>query len=315
MFLRMLLLLVPLLQMQTVAFQPPETTMFNDRPEVIEGMYEGTDGTLAWRLARPGQPAPEGGWPVLLFLHGCTQDAEDAAKGTALDLAATSQGWLVLYPEQTPDRHPLRCWNWYEPDTFGEVALLLSLLDDVASAHGGDLAQVSVAGMSAGGAMAMRLGRAMPERFLGVVSHSGVDPSLTETQLDALQRMQGIPSADPASGAIDLRGGLPPLLLIHGDQDEVVHPINLDWAADRWLMGLRGLTDSEPQPERTHLEPETVQDRSAMKTTWGEGMTTLKIQGLGHAWSGGDPAGTYTDPAGPQATRHLLAFLDALRIP
>jgi poly(hydroxyalkanoate) depolymerase family esterase len=305
---------------------PPQEAALSElhspsHPDIVTGLYEGASGTLPWRVARPQGTPPEGGWPTLVFLHGCTQDAADAAAGTDLDLEATAQGWMVIYPEQTADRHPFRCWNWYEPADFGEVALLMALLEEVGIAEGGDPTRRAVAGMSAGGAMAMLLATEAPEAFAAVVSHSGVDPALVSNQLEALQRMQGIAAeggeaaaAETAASGPGVAVPVPPLLLIHGSADGVVSPLNLAWARDGWLARMRsagtgGRAGMVAEAALT-TEREGVQEgRTVVEQAWGDHLVALTIEGLGHAWSGGDPSGTYTDPEGPRATVRLLDFI------
>jgi poly(hydroxyalkanoate) depolymerase family esterase len=290
-------------------------------------VYAGVEGTLPWRVARPSGAAPDHGWPTLVFLHGCTQDAADAAAGTRLDREATARGWLVIYPEQTPERHPFRCWNWYEPEDFGEVALLLALVDEVAGTEGGNPNHRAVAGMSAGGAMAMRLATEAPRSLRAVFSHSGVDPALVSNQLDALQRMQGV-APSPATPWTGREGfdpaSLPPLLLIHGDEDAVVSPLNLGWASDGWRsrLALAGgdaaggdAAGGDAAAEDPSEEQLTLAGRSVLRRVWGERLVSLAIGGLGHAWSGGDPSGSYTDPEGPAATTILLDFIERVVAP
>ena len=58
----------------------------------------------------------------------------------------------------------------------------------------------------------------------------------------------------------------------------------------------------------------TERVRGAARTVFraGDGrpiVETWLVPGMGHAWSGGDPRGTHTDPAGPDATEDMLRFL------
>lgn len=53
--------------------------------------------------------------PLVVVLHGCTQDADQIAAGTQMNQLAESQGFLVLYPEQSTAASALRCWQWWVP--------------------------------------------------------------------------------------------------------------------------------------------------------------------------------------------------------
>lgn len=40
-------------------------------------------------------------------------------------------------------------------------------------------------------------------------------------------------------------------------------------------------------------------------------MEKIMVNGMGHAWSGGSAAGTYTDPTGPKASSIIWNFFDS----
>ena len=327
-----------------------------DPGEVIRDRYEGPHGARAYRLFLPSGEGAErvdgGRAPLLVMLHGCTQDPDDLALGTRMDAAAAARGVAVLYPEQDPAAHPLRCWNWYEPDhqgrDGGEPALLAGMIREVAARHGlrvgSGMDGVVVAGMSAGGAMATILGVTYPDLVRGVASHSGVAFGVAQGLSQATAALagtldpdrdgltQGALSALPTntSGTEAGREGLgrgetpllPRLLVIHGEADEIVAPVNSRWFFQQWMGLLEARTGSRPDlrvSTPVGLEAWGAH-REDLLAQAGGGATEpevgsvapdarfVRIRELGHAWSGGDDAGSYTEPRGPDASRWILDF-------
>jgi poly(hydroxyalkanoate) depolymerase family esterase len=319
------------------------------RDSFVEGRYEGPEGARRYRLWVPADgDEAAGGRALVLMLHGCTQDAADAAAGTRMHHEAGGQGWLTLYPEQPADAHPQRCWRWYLPEHqragSGEPALLLGMLDRVVEAHDVDPGRVYLAGISAGGAMAAVLAATRPDRFRAVAIHSGMPYAAARGPADALTAMRQR-AAGPGPGelarrlteALDGRPA-PPLLVIHGEEDRAVAPGNARELAAAWLgatgrgpaagdaSGAAGKEGAEPggaagdgaAGDAGMLPPADVREahdedgpRPWRLRAWsGDGprVELRTVEGLGHAWSGGDAAGSFTDPEGPPATDWIIDF-------
>ena len=172
-----------------------------------------------YKLYVPPQ-AGERPLPLIVMLHGCTQNPDDFAVGTRMNDASRRQGCFVLYPAQSQQANPQRCWNWFKHSHQqrgrGEPALLAAMTRHVMARHDIDAHRVYVAGLSAGGAMATILGEAYPDLYAAVGVH-------------------------------------------RSPEGEVL--------AEHWL-----------------------------------------VHGSGHAWSGGSPQGSFTDPHGPDATEQMLRF-------
>ncbi len=311
--------------------------------EVIRGTFRSPHGDRAWRLYLPPPdavraPAPTGRpgmtvladpqgepgeprAPLLVLLHGCTQDADDMARGTRMDQLARERGVAVLYPEQSTAANATRCWNWFEPAHqrrgAGEPALIAGMIEETVRARGLDPERVFVAGISAGGALAATLAATYPDRISGVAVYSGVPFGAARGLPEALEVMGGeaeTPNRDLADAMIDAMGDRArpvPLLVLHGERDEVVSARNAEWFALQWsrlLAELTGMpTVEELNPAREGAGP-GVRVR-VLKGIAGEiHFEMWRLAELGHAWSGGSDEGTYTDPAGPDASRIVLEF-------
>ncbi|MGZ8377504.1 MAG: extracellular catalytic domain type 1 short-chain-length polyhydroxyalkanoate depolymerase [Gemmatirosa sp.] len=276
-----------------------------------------------WRLYTPARRADAKPAPLLVLLHGCTQDVDDMARGTRMDEVAERHGLVVLYPEQPAGANALRCWNWFEPAhqrrDAGEPALLAALVARVAAEHGVDPARVHVAGMSAGGAMALLLASGYPERFASATSASGMPVGAVTGAANAWQVMRAGASAEQsAPEAVRERMGdrarAVPLLVLHGGADATVVPVNGRRAAEQWAAAI-GATARGPQQVAAagatrgwqHLRWRGADDRDLVEY--------VEIAGLGHAWSGGSTTGTYTDAQGPAASELLAAFIARHALP
>ena len=173
--------------------------------------------------------------PLVLMLHGCTQNPLDFATGTGMNEAAASARALVLYPAQPSQANPKGCWNWFRPtdqqrDT-GEPAVLMGMVRDVMALHPVDPRRVYVAGLSAGGAMAALLGREYPDVFAAEGVHSGLQAEAAHNVMGALSAMRNGAKPSPAAYAGARQSNTPalpprPIIVFHGDADSTVHARN-----------------------------------------------------------------------------------------
>lgn len=282
--------------------------------QTLTGTYANGAERRAYRLYLPSGAAvsPRS---MLVFLHGCTQDADDALRGTRVREFAERVGMLVLAPEQTANAHPQKCWNWYAPAhqqrDAGEPALIASMIEALARQHGVNPSRVHIAGMSAGGAMAGLLVTAYPERYATLTVASGVPVGAASSIPDALSAMREGPRDGRVTAAIvrermGSRARALPLLVMHGDKDAVVSPRNADALVAQWreVLESQGLVLTRVAASATAAEQ--IDWRDANGTLW---LRALRFKDIGHAWSGGDASGTYVDAAGPDATAAMFNFI------
>jgi poly(hydroxyalkanoate) depolymerase family esterase len=284
--------------------QPPYPAPASTEPlpgTFTDQSFTNPAGTRTYKLYVPstygGRPAP-----LVVMLHGCTQDPDDFALGTQMNVLAEEYGCLVVYPAQSPQANPSRCWNWFsaidQQRDQGEPSIIAGITREVMAHHAVDPAQVYVAGLSAGGAMATIMGTLYPDLYAAVGVHSGLPFASAHDLPSALAAMKG-----------DFRrrgepGHAVPIIVFHGDKDTTVHPT----AGDELIAHVRHVS------KEIVVEPGTVPDGYAYTRTVHQredGRVHAEhwvIHGAGHAWSGGSERGSYTDGKGPDASREMLRF-------
>ncbi len=255
-------------------------------------------------LPRIAVEAPDSPLPLVLMLHGCTQNPDDFAAGTRMNALAAEHGFVVLYPEQTPQSNAQRCWNWFKPKDqqrdSGEPAWLAALVRHTAQQHAIDPRQIFVAGLSAGGAMASILGHTHPDLFAAVGVHSGLACGVASNIIGALAAMKtGRSKAGAASNV--------PTIVFHGDADTVVHPHNGEILLQS-VIGKHSISGVQTQGQTAQGQHYT---RSTYTAANGNSAETWTLHGAGHAWAGGSSTGSYTDPLGPNASAEMWRFFQA----
>jgi poly(hydroxyalkanoate) depolymerase family esterase len=268
--------------------------------EFIVGSYAGEAGARDYKLFIP-PAAGARALPLVVMLHGCTQNPDDFAAGTQMNEAALTHGFVVLYPAQSRQANPQGCWNWFkhthQARGRGEPEILAGMTRDVMAHHAIDPARVYVAGLSAGGAMAAILGDAYPDLFAAVGVHSGLATGIATDLTSALGAMKGS-GAKPTGAASGVA-----TIVFHGDADSTVHPGNGDHVITASAGALEG------EAEKGYAAGGHSYTRRVHRTAAGEVIAEhWVVHGAPHAWSGGSAKGSYTDPRGPDATGEMVRF-------
>ncbi len=282
----------------------------------IAAIHSNAAGSLAYKLYVPSAYRGQA-LPLIVMLHGCTQDPDDFATGTGMNFLAEAGGFLVAYPEQTAAANASRCWNWFQAAHQqrgkGEPSLIAGITRQVMAQYHGDAGRVYVAGLSAGGAMAAIMAVTYPDLYASVGVHSGLAPGSAHDLPSALGAMkQGGQTAKTGQRAQTGVGRAVPLIVFHGDHDATVHPDNADHLLRQWA-GAEPAAMGGATPSITVRHGQAASGRTYTCAIYHDarGQVVVErwtIHGAGHSWSGGSLDGSYTDPAGPDASREMVRF-------
>jgi poly(hydroxyalkanoate) depolymerase family esterase len=305
----------------------------------------GAPGARAYALYTPRHVHK--GMPVVVYLHGCNQNADDIAVGAKMGPLADKEGFLVLYPEQlrpAAGTYPLAdgngsgCWNWFLPDhqtrDKGEPATLAGMTRDVLTRFGADPRRVYVAGVSAGADMATILAATYPDLFAAVAPLAGC-AYRTCTDLDGTA----------ALAAMGSHKRVVPAFIVNATTD-MVNNVGMGATAVKQWLATDDLADNGTADGSVPQQPSSVTTHDAVHGTLpgdpcvgnsrlpcaggvlglssypytdlryddARGRAVVEvwlIHGANHAITGGDPRGTFVDPVGPDFGPAMYAFFAA----
>jgi poly(hydroxyalkanoate) depolymerase family esterase len=270
--------------------------------------YSNAAGRRQYRLYVPANADREP-MPLIVMLHGCTQDADDFAAGTQMNALADRHRFLVAYPVQPKQANASKCWNWFNPSDQhrerGEPSLIAGITREIIATHNVDTARVYIAGMSAGGAMAAIMIAAYPELYAAAGVHSGLPAQCAHDLPSAFAAMKGgkRPSKTPGAKGDSSSSPKRPIIVFHGDADATVHISN----AARLVQGFEPRTDADRKGPRV-TPGRRASTVSRLVSADGIDAELWTIHGAPHAWAGGNARGSHTDPAGPDASAEMVRF-------
>ncbi len=285
--------------------QPPAGATFERKAFTCQA------GARDYRIYMPA-PRPAGVSGLVVMLHGCTQTPEDFAAGTGMNQLAERHGFIVIYPAQSRGDNAQSCWNWFSRGDQrrgrGEPAVLAAMTQHISAEHGIARDATFVAGLSAGAAMAAILGEAYPDVFAAVGAHSGLPVGAAKDVPSAFAAMAGsVAEAGPAQTGASLR-----TIVFHGTADTTVHPSNSARIVQRALTG-----GARQVIEEIHSGQTGGRNFTRVTSRLPDGCINVEhwsINGLGHAWSGGQAGGSYADPTGPDASAEMVRFFFDLEV-
>jgi poly(hydroxyalkanoate) depolymerase family esterase len=286
-----------------------------------EFVYNGQAGSRPYFVYTPVNYHPGEAVPLFVMLHGCTQTPTDFAAGTRMDELADAHQFIVVYPQQTLANNAAACWNWFMPANqirgSGEPAILAGIVEAVeanTSQWTIDRNRVFVAGVSAGAVMSVILGATYPDLFAAIGIVAGLEYPAGQTSTSGLDPGKAGEMAYQAMGSY---ARVVPTLVFQGSADPVVAPINGDMVVEQWMetdhLASHDSYDASFANPSQSITASPPASHPFIERLWDDS-SGHEVQeywvaiGAGHAWTGGSPAGTFTDPLGPNLSQILYRF-------
>jgi poly(hydroxyalkanoate) depolymerase family esterase len=258
----------------------------------------------AWTYV-PESIAP--GAPLVVVLHGCTQNAAGYDESSGWSRLAEQHGFVLLYPEQQRSNNPNLCFNWFSANDAargkGEALSIREMVAAVQAAQATDPRRVFVTGLSAGGAMAAAMLATYPDVFAGGAVIAGLPFGIARSVPEAFDRMRGHEGHDLAGLSELVRtasthsGNWPTLSIWHGSADATVDQSNASALVEQW-RSLHGVSKAPSETGLVHGYPRCVWRDSRGR----EVIEKYSITGLPH----GTPLDTHNSSHGERPAPFML---------
>lgn len=266
--------------------------------------------------------------PLLVLLHGCRQNATRILEGTMLEKEAQKYKFAILAPEQPALLNPFHCWNWFlgyqqERNPYNEMGQIVTTVKTLIKNYDLNADNVTVAGLSAGGALASSLSACYPDVFRAAAIHSGFNYKSAENVLESQHVFTHKKQKSPeylgrkmfhcSQHAPSHR--LNRIIVIHGDVDEAVPSYHLDLISDSQAVWRDYLDDGQNNDSVRERKITATRNypngySTEMTDTVFPGFIERKIlvKGLRHAWGGGKSGMPYFDAEAPSSNEFILKF-------
>ncbi|MEW2252933.1 PHB depolymerase family esterase [Streptomyces sp. NPDC006975] len=249
-----------------------------------------------FRYVPDGLPA---GRPVVVALHGCTQDAAGYGTGSGWTQLADRYGFSLLLPQQQSANNASGCFDWFQSGDIargqGEAASIAQMVDRQLADTGGDPARVYVTGLSAGGGMTAVMMAAYPEKFAGGGIVAGLPYGCAQAAGSPYVCMYVGAAQTPKQWGDRVRaarpgytGPWPTLAVVQGTADYTVKPVNMTDLVAQWT-DVQGTDQTADGSDTVAGYPHRVYRTAAGRTV----VETYSITGMGH----GQPVDPGSGPA------------------
>lgn len=288
-------------------------------------------GTRAYKVWIPTGYAAGSQLPMILMLHGCTQNPDDFAAGTQMNNYADQYKFFTVYPDQPDSANGTKCWNWFLPEDqtrdAGEPSIIAQVVRDVQTTYGIRRDKTFVAGMSAGAAMTVIMGAAYPDLFSAIGVSAGLEYRAGDSAATGVLAQQ-IGGPDPntqgrlAFVEMGVRAHRMPTIVFHGTLDLTVQYVNGPQIVEQYAQTNDYIDDGINNDSVNYVADQTTTGtvpvaggKNYTRSVYNDALNRpllefWSVERMSHAWSGGSSVGSYTDPTGPNASFEMVRFFN-----